>query len=590
MRKNVKLLWQIYPPYMLVVLVSLLTFTWYGTSVIQKLYLDKTANDLAARCQLLSTVLKTINLETDVAEADSLITALGHQIDTRITIILKSGSVIGDSMKEADEMENHADRPEIRKAMQGETGMSIRFSSTLHQDMMYVAIRSEAKPYYVIRMAVSLSQLSDTLKVIDQKIIWVGCILILLAAFINYMLSQRIQKPIQTMVSGFQKFGKGNLNHRVVIHSSKEFGMLADSMNTMADDLQKRIQTITNQRNELEAVLSGMVESVLVVSTEEKIIRFNKAAKQEFDLSYQSAYGLSIQEAIRHSALQKFIQTTLQSQDPLEEEIVLHETTDRVMQAYGTLLKDANEDIIGALVVLNDVTRLKALENIRKDFVANVSHELKTPITSIKGYVETLREGAIHDTENANRFLDIISKHADRLHAIIEDLLNLSRIEQEAGSQQITLTKGNIQEVLQEAKTLCLVKASEKNVELTVEAPVQLVARINKPLLEQAMVNLIDNAIKYSPTHNRVLISAAEEGSAIVIKVQDWGCGISQKHLPRLFERFYRVDKARSRRLGGTGLGLAIVKHIVQSHEGTVHVESVLNEGTVFSIRIPKEE
>lgn len=389
------------------------------------------------------------------------------------------------------------------------------------------------------------------------------------------------------MVSGFRMYGKGNFNHRVVISSSREFDMLARSMNHMAGELQERIRIITSQRNELEAVLSGMTESVLVVSTDEKIIRFNHAAQKEFDLSPNSAYGLNVQEAIRHHALQKFIQKTLQSNLPQEEEIILHETADRIMQAFGTLLKDANNEIIGALVVLNDVTRLKILENIRKDFVANVSHELKTPVTSIKGYVETLKEGAIDDTENAHRFLDIISKHADRLSSIIEDLLNLSRIEESDG-KQIALERGNIRDVLEEAKTLCLAKASEKNIQIQIDTPPILNGNINPPLLEQTMINLIDNAIKYSAPHNQVLISASEDKGTIVIKVQDWGCGIAQKHLPRLFERFYRVDKARSRQLGGTGLGLSIVKHIVQAHNGTVHVNSTLNEGTTFTIRLPK--
>ena len=588
MSKNVKLLWQIYPPYMFVVLISLLTFTWYGTTVIRRLYLEKTASDLKARCQLLSEVLFDIDMQKEENRADSTAKELGKQIHTRITIILPSGKVMGDSDEEPDRMDNHSDRPEVKKALQGETGMSTRYSATLKREMMYVAIQSRAKPLYIIRTAVPLNRLTETLNGINHKIFWFGFILILFAALTNYVLSQRIQKPIHSMVSGFKIFGKGNLSHRVVISSSKEFDILANSMNNMADELQERILTITRQRNELEAVLSGMKESVLVVNKDEKIIRFNDAAKTEFELSPNSVYGLNIQETIRHHTLQKFIQKTLQSMEPQEEEIVLHETSDRIMQAFGTLLKDANEEIIGALVVLNDVTRLKILENIRKDFVANVSHELKTPVTSIKGYVETLKEGAIDDAQNAHRFLDIISKHADRLNSIIEDLLNLSRIEQESGTQQVALEDGNIHDVLEEAKTLCLSKASEKNIEIKIDAPSTLQGKINPPLLEQTMINLIDNAIKYSPVHNQVLISAYEESGTIFIKVQDWGCGIAQKHLSRLFERFYRVDKARSRQLGGTGLGLAIVKHIVQAHNGTVHVASALNEGTTFTIRLPK--
>ncbi len=235
------------------------------------------------------------------------------------------------------------------------------------------------------------------------------------------------------------------------------------------------------------------------------------------------------------------------------------------------------------------MTRLQRLENIRRDFVANVSHELKTPITAIKGSVETLLGGAVEDEENAQRFLEIIARQSDRLNAIIEDLLALSRIEQGEEQEGLVRTKTQLRSVFLNTLQACQLKAQEKQVVLEMDCPDDIEIMINAPLLEQALVNLIDNAIKYSSQNDRVLFTAEQTDASVVIKVRDWGSGISQEHLPRLFERFYRVDKARSRKLGGTGLGLAIVKHIVQSHNGHIAVESSLGQGSTFTIQLPSE-
>ncbi len=260
---------------------------------------------------------------------------------------------------------------------------------------------------------------------------------------------------------------------------------------------------------------------------------------------------------------------------------------ERVLDAQGTVLLDAGQQAIGALVVLHDITRVRRLEIIRRDFVANVSHELRTPITSIKGFVETLVHENLEDREQSLRFLAIVLKQVNRLDAIIEDLLLLSRIERGAEEQTVELADECLVDVLRSAVEMCQKKAAEKQIGLEVECPAGLVAEINAPLLEQAVVNLIDNAVKYSPNNGAVRITAEQRGGELVIGVEDAGCGIAPKHLPRLFERFYRVDKARSRELGGTGLGLAIVKHIVTAHKGSVRVESTVGKGSVFFIHLP---
>ena len=368
-----------------------------------------------------------------------------------------------------------------------------------------------------------------------------------------------------------------------------EFNALADATYSLAASLQDRLNAVTEQRNELEAVLSGMVEAVLVFDAEERIIRVNRAAESLFQIAEPKVKGRSLQETVRNTELHRFVGHTLSKDDPGEREIVILSDPDIFLQAHGAKLMDAQGQKIGGLIVLNDVTRLKALENIRRDFVANVSHELKTPITSIKGFLETLKEGAIKDPENAERFLDIIIRHTERLDTIIEDLLSLSRIERESERGEITLEKGSVREVIEAVGRTCFKAARKKNISLECDVEEDLSAKFNSTLLEQALVNLVDNAIKYSEPEKKVELEAKKTVGEIVITVRDQGCGIPKEHLQRIFERFYRVDKGRSRKEGGTGLGLSIVKHIVNSHRGRIDVESSPGSGSAFSIHLPAE-
>jgi len=287
--------------------------------------------------------------------------------------------------------------------------------------------------------------------------------------------------------------------------------------------------------------------------------------------------------------LQNFVRESISTKVSKEDDINLYHNGEKTLHLQSSPLLDANKEHIGTLVVFNDVTHLRRLENMRRDFVANVSHEIKTPLTAIKGFVETLHRGSVDDPEEARRFLGIIQKHADRLSSIVEDLLSLSRIEQEDEGKTIKLEEGYVKDVFQSAIQICRSKAEEKNITIRPVCKGNISAKFDTTLLEQAVVNLLDNAIKYSEPKSTILIKAQQENSAIRISVEDQGIGIAQKHLPRLFERFYRVDKARSRNLGGTGLGLAIVKHIAQAHGGHITVESTLGVGSVFTIHLPQK-
>jgi two-component system phosphate regulon sensor histidine kinase PhoR len=416
-----------------------------------------------------------------------------------------------------------------------------------------------------------------------------GGVLVLLAAALGLFTSRRISQPLQDMRRGAERFAAGDFHDRLTVPDTVELGSLAMTLNRMAAQLAAQIAVITQQRNEQEAILASMQEGVLALDTQERVITVNRAAEALLGVVATQAKGHTIQEVVRNVALQRLLVAAMHSPEPTTADIVLRGAGERFLQATATALRDAQGHDIGVLVVLNDVTPLRRLENIRRDFVSNVSHELKTPITSIIGFVETLRDGALDDHEHAEHFLDIIARHADRLHAIIEDLLVLSRLEQDREGYDIPRSEACLTEVLQAAILDCAAKAAARHVTVLPTCAADLHATVNAPLLEQALVNLLDNAITYSHPESCVWVTARQADDMLVIDVRDQGTGIPPDHLDRIFERFYRVDKARSRDSGGTGLGLAIVKHIAQVHGGQVLVTSTVGQGSTFTLRLPRD-
>jgi two-component system phosphate regulon sensor histidine kinase PhoR len=483
-------------------------------------------------------------------------------------------------------MENHADRPEFQKAIMGKTGTARRLSPTLHYTMVYIAvpIKQDSHLAGVLRTAVAATALDAAPEIIYRHI-FIGAFLIMLFAAIASLLAVRwISSPLKRMKEAATRFADGDFKSHVPIPDTEEFASLADTLNRMAQQLDTHVRTITQKSSEQQAILSSMKEGVIAIDNADRLLILNPMAERLLGIDLASIKGKTIQEAIRNIDLQKFFEKTNISPAPVTDEIVFRPGT--LMQAMGTPLLDASGKKIGVLVVLNDITQTRNLENMRKEFVANVSHELKTPITSIKGFVETLREGAVKDPEKAGDFLEIVSRQAERLDAIIDDLLALSRIEQKAESREIEMKAGKIKDVLLAATVSLQSKAKEQEVKITLECGEDISVHMNAPLMEQAITNLIDNAIKYSPGGN-VTIKAMQMDHEVWIRVIDTGVGIEPEHIPRLFERFYRVDKARSRKMGGTGLGLAIVKHIVQAHNGRIEVQSKPGSGSTFSIIIP---
>jgi two-component system, OmpR family, phosphate regulon sensor histidine kinase PhoR len=592
MRKKRKLMWQLYPSYLIIIVISLTAMALYTSRTLRAASYERLVESLKVEADIVEQLVSgRLSVERS-AELEALLKKLGRKIPTRITVVTPTGLPLGDSQKDPANMENHASRPEIKEALAGKMGIATRYSSTLGMNMIYVAIpvMVNGRPVGVVRTAVPVSTMRSTLSILYKEIFAGGIVIVLLAAIIGFYAARKISRPITELKRGAVRFAEGDLHYRLDVPNSEEFAALAEAMNAMASQLHSRIATITHQRNELEAVLSGMVEAVLVIDNHENIRSVNQAAERLFQINSDKVKGRKVQEAIRNTDLRRFVTETLSREESLEGDIVILGDPEKFLQAHSAILRDSDGKTVSALVVLNDVTRLKALENIRRDFVANVSHELKTPITSIKGFLETLRDGALKDPEHAERFLDIIIKHADRLSAIVDDLLSLSRIERDAEKGEIELQDRPLAEVFDAVGKACRKRAQLKNIELELETADGIVAKINATLLEQAIVNLVDNAVKYSDSGQTVMVRVEKTPEEVVIKVVDEGSGIPRDQLERIFERFYRVDKARSRKVGGTGLGLAIVRHIVSAHGGRITVESSVGRGSTFSIYLPAGE
>ena len=583
-----RLFFQIFPSFLLIILIIVIALSWYVSSSLKSFYLDETSSKLEARANLVREYILKKNLlnSKDLIEECQELAVLSN---TRITVVSKNGKVLADSDENPYSMDNHSDRWEIIEALNGRTGTSVRYSYTLNQDMMYLAIPVYEKDVIiaVVRLSFPLIFIEETLWQIQKRIIIGGIIIAILAAFVSFFISRRISRPLERIRKGAERFARGKFDKKLYGRGSVEISSLAETLNTMAKQLDERIRTLSKQRNEQEAMLRSMVEGVIAVDMDERIILINKAAGNFFQISAKDCSKKLISEVIRNTSLQEFIRYALKSNKRTKTEITIFQEKDLVLEIRGSALQDVKGNQIGTLIVMNDITQFRQLESMRSEFVANVSHELKTPITSIKGFVETLQDGEVKDPDKIIQFLDIIAKQTDRMNAIIDDLLKLSRIEQQKESSDIQLSQNKICDIIIGAVQDCKSQTAQKRISINIDCDDNLSANINPLLLRQAIINLVDNSIKYSDTGSNIEITVFEKKKKIVISVRDWGCGISNEHHHRLFERFYRVDKARSHGLGGTGLGLAIVKHIAAIHNGKVSVESESGKGSTFSIHLP---
>jgi two-component system phosphate regulon sensor histidine kinase PhoR len=588
---RIKLVWRLFPAFILIGVICLVAGAWYTASSWRTFYLGEMAGDLENRARLVAIYLQDVRPVPDEMQVNEICRKLGKLTSTRLTVILAAGKVAGDSQEDPGRMDNHADRPEFQEAMRGRVGVSTRFSFTLGHNMMYVGVpwRQPDGPRGVVRASLPMHAIEGAIRALYVKVALGGLGVALLLAVLSFFIARRISGPLHNLQRGAMRFARGDLDRKLPIPNTDELASLAEALNYMAEQLQKKIQSLTRQGQEQKAILSSMTEGVLALDAEGRLLTINSAGAEMLHLDPAEAQNLPVSEITQDSGLKWFINRTLSNPEPIEGEVEIKDNGRRIFKAHGTSLRDSQGVSLGTLVVLHDITQLRQLENTRRDFVANVSHELKTPITSIKGFVETLLAGALNEPDNAKNFLRIIAKQTDRLNEIIDDLLTLSRIEQDAERRQIFLNGQKIKGALQSAVQICEAKAAKKNITIELRCPEDLRAQINSPLLEQALVNLVDNAVKFSEPGRVVQVEAQREGPQVIIRVRDQGPGIPLEHLPRIFERFYRVDAGRSRKIGGSGLGLAIVKHIALAHGGRVTVTSSPGQETVFSLHVPAD-
>ncbi len=594
-----KLLWKLLPPLLLIVFAALTVVMANAARAMRRFHLDQKEQKLIRIAQLMESDVRVSIEGYDRQRLEDVSGRIGANFQVRVTVVMHDGTVLSDTHEDPSEMGNYSQRPEIIGAKTGRAGRSERYSRTLETEMLYVAnpVHSgqdeggdnAGSLLGYTRIAVPLSPINEALRNMYRRLILGAFVAALFTASICYLITRGITKPLYMLKAGAQKFATGGLGHEIQYTGISEMNEVAAAMNGMADDLNERIRTVRNQKNEIDAILSSMDEGVIAVDEDGEVISINQSAITMLDINPTAISKRPLEEIIRNSELSQITESSLSKKEPAKGEIVVGrgKNSERYLRVSSAPLKDSRGACLGAVIVLSDQTQIKRLERIRSDFVANVSHELRTPITSIKGFIETLQQEDEGLSEDKRRFLDIIASQTNRLSAIISDLLSLASIEKDAGSDGVELQKRPLCGVLENVLEFCHHRAEARNITLEVDCKPNLKAMINPDLLEQAVINLVDNAIKYSRPGDAVRIEAIRKNQEVVIRVIDNGCGIGSEHLDRVFERFYRVDKARSHKLGGTGLGLAIVKHISMAHRGYTELESTPGKGSIFSIHLP---
>jgi two-component system phosphate regulon sensor histidine kinase PhoR len=590
--KKKKLVWQIFPLFLIVIILSLSFVAYYSTNYFKTFFIETFEKELTVRTKLLQHSFNNLcksGEQNQPLYIDNYCKEIGQKTDTRVTVILPSGVVVGDSFANIKTMENHMQRPEIRQALKREKGVSIRYSSTIGKNMMYIALPVVRNSVVaaVVRTSVSVSVIDEKIKSIRNNIFAALLVSIIAAAVAGLYVTKRITRPVEQMKEGALQFAKGNLNARLAAPDTEELSQLAVTMNQMAQNLDEKIEAFKNRSMELEAVQASMQEGVIAIDQDEKIITINDAAAKVFDLSEPQVKNRYILEVARNIEFQKFIEKALATHKPFDDNIVVTRDNDLILNIHSTVLYDSLKNRMGTLIIFYDITRMKKLETMHKDFASNVSHELKTPLTTIKGFVETIQgmspSNSVKDRED---FLKIIEQNVNRMIDLINDLLSLSRLERKEGTN-IQFENQDMETLILAAVNTCHTIIDKKNITINLDCPKDLIVMLDPILMEQAITNLLDNAVKYSDKAGQVDITVSKKDEAVEIVVKDQGRGINREHQSRIFNRFYRVDRARSRQQGGTGLGLAIVKHIIQYHNGKIEVKSQRYKGSSFIISIP---
>ena len=592
--------WKVALGTLFAVTLALTVAGWLALRSIERVELSRVAENLEARTSLAAFALEPLLAQpgagrsTRQPEIQSMVRELSRHALARVTVIGPDGTVLADSDTPDDavsRLENHGTRPEVIQALSAGYGTDIRLSATVGQRMYYLALpmKSGNQIRSVARLAIPLTTLESRIHDLTRAVSIAFGLAFAVSVALSVLLARGVTRPLSAMADVARQLAGGSLGRRIRTTSRDEVGVLGSTLNQMADQLESKIREVSEDRTQLLAMLASMIEGVMVLDCRGKVLQVNPALEQMLMVQGAEARGRAHWEVIRHHELSELVTRVLETRANCGGEMTAA-ASGRTLRVEASVAGGQRENEACAVLVFHDITAVRRLEKVRKDFVANVSHELRTPLTSIKGYVEALLDGAKDNPEQALRFLEIILKQTDRLNLILDDLLQLSQIE----SGQVLFKRDpiSLSEVVD--RTVALIKplADKKGHTVTVAMPADLPPVLGDPeRLSQVLTNLLDNAVKYTPANGSIQVAGQIAGDPpqrlVELSVTDTGLGIPEADRPRVFERFYRVDKARSRELGGTGLGLAIVKHIVEGHGGRVWVEGNQPTGSRFVVRLP---
>ena len=571
---------QLISVFIIVHVIFLLFLIFYYNYSLRQSYLGQVEDSLYHQALLIRENISADNFQ--FSNIDQWAREVGGKIEKRITIINRDGQVIADSVFSVEEMDNHLGRPEIQAVLTGErSGKDIRQSGTLNIDMYYLVVPVNNESFSgFIRLAESLEDIDAVLNTNIKNNISFFIIILILYLFLIWKITSNIINPLSQITDQVRKMANGNLQEEIRLRANaNEIDTLARAFNFMAQQLKTKIEQVSAERNRAEAILTNMVDGLLVTDKNLMIKLVNPAARKMFSLQDKEFLGKSIIEVFRYHEIEDNFMKAMEENKLFTAELQIPGEPNKILKSNFVAINNERGQVIGALAVFSDITELRRLENLRKDFVANVSHELRTPLTSIIGYLDTILENEINELGTIKRFLNIIKKEADRLSLLIKGLLDLSKLE--SGGKHI-LRPAFLNRHIDNVMLLLEERAREKEIILEKNLESELMVYMIPEQIEQVLINLLENAIKYTPAGGKIKVRVYSAGDKAVVEVIDNGIGIPAAEQERIFERFYRVDKARSRALGGTGIGLSIVKHIIENHRNKIEVESEEGQGSTF--------
>ncbi|HOZ61043.1 MAG TPA: ATP-binding protein [Smithellaceae bacterium] len=577
MKKN--LFYKIFFSYLVIISLSFLLLDLFLREEVEKNLTSQIETEMMSYAKII-----------DLSPREKVTEQIGEMANIsncRVTLIDARGKVFADSEKDVTQMENHSNRPEVQEARLKGSGISVRFSSSLNIDMLYVAvtIRNGEKINGYVRLARPLHDVQKVIQKMYESILGASAIAVIVSLLIALFISYRLAEPIRAMERFTEKLRQGEPVGAILLNTADETKKLADNINFLVEELKDKIRIANEEKSKLMTALTSMTEGVLIINAQGLIEFVSPVLGDMLSVRYEDVFGKTLMEAFRSAELQKILTEFKRTGENITREITLDMVEAVILNVSVSAVHGYPQED-KTMIVFHDVTRLKKLEKVKEDFVANVTHEIRTPLTAIIGYLETIKNGAIVNIDETKKFVDIILNQAERLNRLVEDLLTLSHIE----LKELKFNFENVSINAAITNVISLVETKAKEKKITIHNNVREnfpMIRADKDKLTQIFVNILDNAVKFTPESGRITIAAKEADAYTAVSISDTGIGVPRDEIQRLGERFYRVDRSRSRDLGGTGLGLSIVKHLMIAHGGRMEIESELGRGTTVSLLFP---